>query len=208
MRTLFIVRHGQTEWNVAGRMQGRMDSPLTGQGKSQARANGLLLQRLGGVQVVWCSPAGRTRQTAALLNTELRAPVNFADALQERDCGLWSGLTLDEIATRFPQDWDQRQRDPFRHQPPSGENMPDMQARCAGFLDEILQHDWCAAALVTHGVLSKVILMHYLGLSEQQAVALKHPNELVYRLSFTDDEIQPDYFIHGGAACSGLLWPD
>ncbi|MBT6023839.1 MAG: histidine phosphatase family protein, partial [Gammaproteobacteria bacterium] len=48
-KVVYVLRHGQTEWNLAGRMQGRMDSPLTALGEAQADAHGALLKSLGGV---------------------------------------------------------------------------------------------------------------------------------------------------------------
>jgi broad specificity phosphatase PhoE len=53
-------------------------------------------------------------------------------ALMERDCGLWSGLTIDEIATRYPDEWHGRLDDPYHHRPPEGENLPDMEQRVGG----------------------------------------------------------------------------
>ena len=66
-RKIYLFRHGETEWNVAGKMQGRLDSPLTERGRQQALAHGRLLAKLPPPDCYWVSPAGRTRATAHLI---------------------------------------------------------------------------------------------------------------------------------------------
>ena len=205
MKTIYIIRHGQTEWNLAGRMQGRLDSPLTERGRAQASANGALLRSLGGVDRLWVSPAGRTTETAYLINSHTHTELEFAEPLLERDCGLWSGMTLDDIRAQHPQSWAEREQDPYWHQPPDGENLQDMLLRSHEFLDGLFDLEWDALGLVTHGVMSKVILKFFLGLSELDCVQIRHPNELVYRLTFTTQDIETHHFLDGGGARPGLL---
>ncbi len=208
IKDLYIVRHGQTEWNVAQRMQGRMDSPLTDLGRTQAQANGKLLQQAGGVEQLWVSPSGRTAETANLLNSHLRANIDYVDALMERDCGLWSGLTITEIEQDYPSDWQARGQNAYAHRPPQGENLHDMLLRVKDFLEDLFVVEWASVGLVTHGVMSKVILKYFLDLSELQCVSLRHPNDLVYRLQFFADRIEPSYFVDGGESRDGLLYTD
>jgi broad specificity phosphatase PhoE len=205
VKTIFIVRHGQTQWNLQGRMQGRLDSALTEQGRSQANANGALLKALGGVDHLWVSPSGRTTETAYLINSFTKSSLDFADELLERDCGEWSGLTIEEIEQRYPQAWNQRQADPYWYQPPAGENLQDMLLRAHQFLDGLFDSDWQSVGLVTHGVMSKVILKFYLGLNEVECVRCRHPNDLVYRLTFNAEDIETHHFLGGGEPREGLL---
>jgi glucosyl-3-phosphoglycerate phosphatase len=208
--TLYIVRHGQTEWNVASRMQGRLDSPLTAAGRLQAELHGRTLAELGGVEALITSPLGRTRATTELLLPHLHAAVRHEPALMERDCGLWAGLTLAEIEAAYPDDWRLRLADPFHHRPPRGENLPDMEARSAGFLDRLLADlahgAHRAVALVTHGVMSRVILKRLLGLTPAAAVRVRHPNELFYRLEIDGSRcVGSAHFIDGAGPRDGLL---
>jgi probable phosphoglycerate mutase len=205
LKTIYIVRHGQTQWNVEGRMQGRLDSPLTEQGIQQAGANGALLKTLGGVEQLWVSPSGRTTETAYLINSYTQATIEFADELLERDCGEWSGMTIDEIQARHPQAWAKRLEDPYWYQPPQGESLQDMLLRAHGFLDDLFDSQWQSVALVTHGVMSKVILKFYLGLSEIECTRTRHPNDTVYRLTFTAEDIETHHFLGGGEPVPGLL---
>ena len=186
-------------------MQGRLDSPLTELGREQASRNGALLKTLGGVERLWVSPSGRTMETAYIINSFTQAQIDFADELMERDCGHWSGKTVAEIEETYPKAWADREADPYWFQPPGGENLQDMLKRSHVFLDELFDLEWDAIALVTHGVMSKVVLKFFLGLSEVECTRLRHPNDLVYRLTFHARDIETEHFIGGGDAQTGLL---
>lgn len=204
MKTIYVIRHGQTEWNLARRMQGRLDSPLTHAGSEQAHQHGSLLKSLPPIEVMFVSPSGRTRETAYIINSYVRAPVSYQDALLERDLGIWSGLTVDELEDAFPRAWRERLEDPFNHRPPEGENLADMSARCAGFLDGVLNSQARSVALVTHQVMSRVILSHLLGLTPEETVRVIHPNEALYRLEVSD-VIEVSHYVAGQGPFDGLL---
>ena len=205
LKQIYLMRHGQTEWNLQGRMQGRLDSPLTDTGRVQASANGKLLRALGGVEELWVSPSGRTTETAFLINSHVKAELDFADELMERDCGQWSGQTIEDIEASDPVAWAERLADPYWYQPPGGENLQDMLLRVHNFLDGLFDRHWQSIGLVTHGVMSKVILKFFLGLGELECSRASHPNDLVYRLTFTAEDIETHHFIAGGDAQTGLL---
>ena len=104
MQTLYLVRHGETEWNRAGRMQGGLDSPLTARGRDQARRIGLLLRDLIGrpedcAMVV--SPLGRARQTAGIIAEAMGIDGGLfvVDPLvREVTWGDWNGLKAADSA--------------------------------------------------------------------------------------------------------------
>jgi probable phosphoglycerate mutase len=204
-KTLFLIRHGQTEWNASGRMQGRLDSPLTVTGRAQANAHGAAVQALGGVEAVIVSPLGRTRETAAIVNAHLQAPVEFEPALMERDCGLWSGLIAEEIEAAYPDSWRARSEDPYFHRPPGGENHADMRERVSGFLTALVRRPEARLALVTHGIMSRVILGHFLALPPDETARVRHPNELFYRIDLLAGDVRSVYFVAGEGPFAGLL---
>ena len=205
MKTLYLIRHGQTEWNVQKRMQGRLDSPLTKMGKAQADANGKVLKEIAELDALVVSPSGRTRETAYIVNSYLRAPVSYEDALMERDCGEWSGLSIDEIEAAFPRAWQQRIDDPYYHRPPAGENFDDMIDRVRGFLDSLFEREHSEIALVTHSALSRAILTYLLQLAPVELARVRHPNDLVYRLHFHPAHIETSHFLAGDGPRRGLL---
>jgi broad specificity phosphatase PhoE len=208
--TLYIVRHGQTEWNLASRMQGRLDSPLTPAGCLQADVHGRTLAGLGGIDRMFVSPLGRTRATADRLQAHLDASVSYEPALMERDCGAWSGMTLAEIEALHPEEWRARNADPYHHRPPGGENLVDMEARVGAFVDALVSQltsgDTRSVALITHGVMSRVICKRLLGLTPVAAVQVRHPNELFYRLDIDAGRCAGSaHFIDGAGPRQGLL---
>jgi probable phosphoglycerate mutase len=204
MKQIFIIRHGQTEWNLARRMQGRLDSPLTHAGMEQAHSHGELLKGLSPIEAMYVSPSGRTRETAYIINSYVRARVEFEEALLERDVGLWSGLTVDELEDAFPEAWRSRSEDPFNHRPPEGESLADMSERCADFLAAVLAGPAMNVALVTHQVMSRVLLGRLLNLSAEETVQVMHPNEAFYLVTVAEAP-SVSYFLDGQGPYSGLL---
>jgi broad specificity phosphatase PhoE len=205
MKRLYLIRHGQTEWNVAKRMQGRLDSPLTSAGRNQAAVHGRLLSEIASLEQLVVSPSGRTRETACILNSHVRAPMRHDEALMERDCGEWSGLTIEEIERHFPEAWEARQEDPFYHRPPGGENHEDLVRRARPLLTELLSGNSAEVGLVTHGVMSRAIVTHLLDLTPVEAVGIRHPNDLVYRLDVSPGGVQASHFLAGDGPRAGLL---
>ena len=97
---ILLVRHGQSEWNAVGRWQGQADSPLSDQGRLQARE---AARAVGAVDAVWASDLQRAVETATIIAGEIGVgPVVVDPALRERDAGEFSGLTRAEIEERFP----------------------------------------------------------------------------------------------------------
>ncbi|WP_336626183.1 MULTISPECIES: histidine phosphatase family protein [unclassified Microbacterium] len=108
MTTLLLVRHGETDWNAARRIQGSTDIPLNDTGRAQARATatGLaerMAEQYGGVRpIVVSSDLSRARETAQIIAAELGTDVAHAyPQLRERSYGVAEGLTVDEYRARF-----------------------------------------------------------------------------------------------------------
>jgi len=103
MTELYLVRHGETDWNAARRIQGRTDIPLNDTGREQARQAGELLARRRW-DAVYASPLSRARETAAIIGERVGiTEVGTRDALMERDYGAAEGLDFDELAARYPE---------------------------------------------------------------------------------------------------------
>lgn len=102
MTELYLVRHGETDWNRARRIQGRTDIPLNETGRAQARATGRLLTRRRW-DAIYASPLDRARETASIIAAELGLPgPGLLDAVVERDYGEAEGLNFLEVEQRFP----------------------------------------------------------------------------------------------------------
>src|SRR6266581_7062816 len=107
---LYVARHGETEWNRDGRMQGRLGGPLTAKGRAQAEALAVAARALG-VRRLIASPLPRALATAGVVAAALGVNPRTLDALVETDFGACSGLTEAEIAARFPELRAERERD-------------------------------------------------------------------------------------------------
>ncbi|MCX4749338.1 histidine phosphatase family protein [Kitasatospora sp. NBC_01287] len=104
-KRLFAVRHGQTEWNLLGRIQGTLDAPLTARGERQAEDLGDLIRRHG-ISRMRVSPAPRALRTAeiAAARSGRNPSITVDEGLREMDLGPWQGLTFADVAARFPQE--------------------------------------------------------------------------------------------------------
>ncbi len=188
MLTIYLVRHGETEWNRAGRMQGLLDSPLTDRGRDQARRVGLLLRELidepeACTMVV--SPLGRARQTAGIIAGSMAIPADrFAVDPRAREVswGDWNGLTREEIIAANPAHWRRFQDEHWTVAPPSGESWAEMSGRAGRWLAEA-EAGRGHLLLVSHGAFGRALRGRYLGLGPSDTMALAEPQDAVFRLS-------------------------
>lgn len=179
---IYLVRHGQTEFNLARRYQGALDSDLTEHGVRQAERIGALLAGLlrddQGWEIV-SSPQGRARRTAEIINARLGLPLTFDERLREISLGSWDGLLQDEVAAMIPPGLAHWNR--FFYSP-DGETYEALAARLAGWLG------WAAepgrkVVAVSHGVSGRVLRGLYGGLSRQAMLELDVPQDAVFRLA-------------------------
>ncbi|MGB5870427.1 MAG: histidine phosphatase family protein [Albidovulum sp.] len=176
----FILRHGETEWNRAGRFQGRLNSPLTEKGRAQARRQGEILTTAGvnaSQFQFWSSPQGRARQTADLALGGMGGVIREDLLLQEIDVGDWQGLTGPEIAARHP-DADLLGGSLWQDAAPGGEGFAGVEARAHAFLSGLDR----PAVIVTHGVFSRFLRAAILGLDLEGALGLPDGQGIVFHL--------------------------
>ena len=134
--TLFLARHGQTDWNASRRFQGASDIGLSARGRAQAEALG---RALGGhrLAAVYVSPLQRARETAAIALPGDAVPVIPVDELRELSLGDWEGRTVDEIRSEDGDPYLAWLRAPHDCPPPGGEPLDRVAARVRGALDRI-----------------------------------------------------------------------
>jgi len=141
-----LVRHGLTDWNAAGRIQGQTDIPLNEEGRKQAECLG---RRLQSEDYQWdfivTSGLSRAQETGKILSRMLDVPMLEPDArLKERAFGLIEGLTSDERVARWGESWDILDL--------GQENIEDIQVRALAFLDDLWSaHSKENVLIVTHG---------------------------------------------------------
>ena len=152
-RLVFLARHGETEWNRAGRWQGKTDIPLSDVGRAQARALGALLAGRGIVDVR-ASDLQRASETAQIVAGVLGVATLTVDArLRERGFGCFEGFTREECAERHPAAWASYLAD-RRSTPPGGEPQPEVAARIVEAMTDVARAprpSGAATLVISHG---------------------------------------------------------
>lgn len=174
---VFYIRHGETDWNVAGRLQGRHDVPLNARGRVQAMHCGDILRDLlarDGRNVsefdFVSSPLGRARTTMELARAPLGLPADgyrIEPRLAEIAFGDWEGFTIAQLYTRDPQRIAAREHDKWHFVPPGGESYQAVSFRMREWY-EALARDTVAVA---HGGTARGLLA-YLGIVKPAAAPL------------------------------------
>ncbi len=154
---IYIIRHGQTDWNAAQRFQGQRDIPLNDFGRDQAKGNGDILRDLlvehstDPSSLDWfCSPLGRTRETMDLVRSrfEVELPeVAYDERLKEISFGVLEGVLLSQMEQDFPDEFAARNKSKWHHLPPKGENYQMLVARLADFGTQLRR----PSVVVAHG---------------------------------------------------------
>lgn len=152
--TVFFTRHGQTEWNVEKRMQGRLDSPLTAKGKQEARRLGQRLAQTSFTKV-FSSPSGRALETAEIITN--KGTIIADERLMEIMLGEWQGKTEAAIRTSDPVLFSQYWQQPNEYNNPNGERFEDVIRRMGSFLDELALTTSGNVLVVTHGVALRAV---------------------------------------------------
>jgi probable phosphoglycerate mutase len=176
---IVFLRHGETDWNVEGRLQGRRDIPLNATGRVQARQNGArVLARIpdiGSYHAV-ASPLIRSRETMEIARNAMQLePGAYAldDRLQEIAYGDWEGFTNDELRERDPALVEARDRDKWRFLPPNGESYHLLAERVDGWLKGLTRETF----VVSHGGVGRVLRMLLLGADPAEVVMALFPQD-------------------------------
>lgn len=157
---IFVVRHGQTEWNVIDQFQGQMNSELTELGRSQARSavEHLLDQ---GITRAYTSSLGRAMETAEIINEQLGLELEASDSLREMSLGPWEGVLISEAEKRDPEQFRHFRNTPEHFSLPGAETFGELQARVVAEIQRIAnRHAGEAVLVVCHGIAIKSLLLH------------------------------------------------
>jgi broad specificity phosphatase PhoE len=186
---LYYIRHGETDWNVEGRLQGRYDTALNAVGRRQAGACADILsdllardRRAPADYAYVASPLKRARETMEIMRAALGLVRDdyLVDArLREIGFGEWEGLTLREVRARAPQALAERERDKWLFAPPGGESYADVAARLG---------EWYAAlagdtVVVAHGGTARALIAALGITSPHKAPLIEIGQGVVYRFA-------------------------
>lgn len=184
--TLYLLRHGQTEWNRDGRIQGGLDSPLTSLGRKHAAQQADILARsvVGLNQMSYfCSPLPRAQETAKIALGGVQPKMD--SRLQEIGCGRWEGLSPAERASCDPRlvqecktDWD------LYEKAPEGEGIPRLEERVRSFLADVSG----VSVIVAHKVVLTVMRGILTGMPRSQWHTIPASQGTVIRVSNGKEE--------------------
>lgn len=160
--TIYVTRHGETQWNVEGKMQGWHDSPLTEQGIRQAVWLRDALQHIE-FEAIYSSSSPRASKTAEILRHRRTGEVICHDALREVSLGDWEGQAQREIQQKDAVAYTAFWETPHLYHPENGgESYYDVQRRVLPFLNAIVtKQEGKTLLIVTHAVVLKIILSHF-----------------------------------------------
>ena len=171
---LYFIRHGETDWNVEGRLQGQRDIPLNDLGRVQAEEAGRRLLGLAGnvedLDYV-ASPMARTRETMEILRQAVGLPpgaYRTDERLIELTFGEWEGLTWKEVRKADPGRAALRERDKWSYVPPGGESYALLTERVRPVLDGLTR----PTVIVAHGGVARAFLALACGLSRRDAASV------------------------------------
>jgi broad specificity phosphatase PhoE len=178
---LYVVRHGETDWNRERRLQGHFDVSLNSIGLGQAHALARYFENHP-LSRVLTSPLRRASVTAEIIAETAHCPLEEARELAEIHHGSWQGLTIDDIQAQFPNVWAHWMAQPSRTQPHGAESLAAVFDR----VDRLLQrlHTDEDVCLVTHGVVSQALVVRLMGLDPDALFTITQANGCVNIFEF------------------------
>ncbi len=154
---IYITRHGETEWNKAGRMQGWKNSNLTEKGIENAKKLGMSLKDVN-FDCVYCSPSGRAIDTAKCIIGNKDTEIIIKESLKEMGFGLWEGMEHLKVEEVYPTQQFNLWNKPQLYEPIDGESFSELLCRAKKALNEIVNNNPCENILVvSHAIFIKAI---------------------------------------------------
>lgn len=187
MTQIYLVRHGETEWNAEKRVQGWSNSPLTERGRGQAEAVAARLAALP-IQAVYSSDLSRALDTAAPIAAAHGLTPQPRPGLREKCFGDWEGLTAADLESRYADEWHRYHvRRELDAPVPGGETWPQVQARIVAVIEGVLeahpgQDD--SIVLVGHGGSLRPAVLHALDAPLSVLLRLHFGNASLSRLDY------------------------
>ena len=154
---IYFTRHGQTEWNVLGKLQGWKNSNLTEKGIADAKS---LAERLRDVDfdIIYSSSLKRALETAKILRAGRDLEIKALDDLREIGYGSWAGMEYEKVKELYPEDFDNYINRPHLYKPAEGESYEDLYKRVNRALNKILEDKADNILIVSHGITIRVLI--------------------------------------------------
>lgn len=182
MKKLYLLRHGQTDWNKEGRYQGQTDVPLNSVGQEQAR---VLADQLAPIDVtaLYSSDLSRARDTARAVAAKVDCEIQLIPEFREIHQGDWEGMLFPDIKSKYSKELHDRTNDPLNVAPPGGETVGQFKQRVLKGFEKVLgQHSsGDTVVVVSHGFTIAVARVHFSGLDIRDVWDyVPHNTEITY----------------------------
>lgn len=148
---LFLIRHGQTDWNIEGKIQGSCDIELNAAGIKQAEElSNKVLENKYIFSRIYSSPQRRAVKTAEILSKAANVEYVPLEGLEEINFGEWEGLTWPEVREKYPTEYEEWYKNRRYTKPPKGESYQDMLQRVLTAMHKIIRENCDNVVIVTH----------------------------------------------------------
>ena len=174
--TFYIVRHGQTNWNILGKTQGHGNSDLTEKGENQALELAKAIKEYS-IDFIYSSDLGRAVQTAEIIGKTIGVDVEETPALREMGFGDWEGLLIEEIKKDHAKTYETWRNHPHLADIPNGETLHIIKDRVDSFIKDLNEkYDNKHILLVSHSVTVRVMLLSFLNSGMENIYRIKQDN--------------------------------
>ena len=155
---IYLVRHGQTDYNLKNLLQGSTDNPLNSTGREQAQQLADLLQDIP-FEVIYSSPLKRALETAQIIREKNRGhpPIVLDERLREIDMGDWEGKYFPQVLEENREFFERVKEDPFQYAPPGGETFTQFVRRLESFLEDLKSKNHETILIVAHQMVNSVL---------------------------------------------------
>lgn len=163
MKTIYLIRHGQIASTKPRRFIGRTELPLTADGEKQITSLGKVLAGHSFDRLV-CSPLSRCQKSGKILSRTLGTIIETENEISEIDLGDWEGLTVAEVKSKFPGEYEKRGENLAGYRPKGGESFSNLQDRVWPAFVRIIEATTSVSAVVAHAGVNRILLCHLLGI--------------------------------------------
>lgn len=203
MINIYIARHGETIWNMEGRIQGRSDPDLSGKGYAQSLG---LLEQLKSrpLSAIYTSTLKRSFLTAQPVADHLGLPIQRQPELDEIAFGMLEGKLLLKFDEELKNEWERFRDHRFTYHIPGGENYTDVANRIRPFLERVLRHhEGQEVLIVGHRVVNRLLIGMLLEYPLEWVLNIEQTNDCIYLIQ-KNDEVRVFHYVNGKAR-EGIL---
>lgn len=188
LTTLYLLRHGETDWNKKSIFQGQTDIKLNETGLKRAQKNAEFFKKIN-ISTIYSSDLKRAEKTASFTAEAKNLILKKEPELREIAFGRWEGLDYQEIQNKYPQEFAAWQKDPEKNPPAGGESLVEFKKRINNFFKKVIAKNQGKKILVvTHGGVIKVYLTIILAVESKNLWQFQIDNNSITKIKFYDQD--------------------